>query len=84
MAKRRSIRDPLYGFIELTEAEWAIVNSRPFQRLRDIRQLGMGHMVYPGANHTRFEHSLGTVHVTSRMFDHLRARTSHEDWGSIF
>ena len=84
MAKTRSIRDPLHGFIELTEEEWAIVNSRPFQRLRDIHQLGMGHMVYPGANHTRFEHSLGVVAVSTRMFDRLRSTCPLEIWRDVF
>ncbi len=75
--KIRSIRDPIHGFVELNNGEWSIVESAPFQRLRDIRQLGMGHLVYPGAVHTRFEHSLGCVHVATRMFDQL-TQTSKE------
>lgn len=65
------VRDPLYGFVKLSKAEWKIVNCPEFQRLRDIRQLAMGHMVYPGANHTRFEHSIGCLHLSSQMFDEL-------------
>jgi len=68
------VRDPLYGFVKLSEAEWDIVNCPEFQRLRDIRQLAMGHMVYPGANHTRFEHSIGCLHLSTLMFDALVER----------
>lgn len=67
-------RDSVHGFVKLTEAEVEIINTPTFQRLRDIRQLGMGHMVYPGANHTRFEHSLGCVHVATEMLRLLRER----------
>ena len=69
--KSLSVRDPIHGFVELTAEEREVVNTRAYQRLRDIRQLGMGHMVYPGANHTRFEHCLGVLHVSSRMYDRL-------------
>lgn len=65
------VRDPVYGFVKLTESEWKIVNCPEFQRLRDIRQLAMGYMVYPGANHTRFEHSIGCLHLSTLMFDAL-------------
>lgn len=82
--RRRSIRDPLHGFVELTDEEWAIVNHPIFQRLRDIRQLGMGHMVYPGANHTRFEHSLGVVYVSDRIFNRLKQTTDHDLWEECF
>lgn len=68
------VRDPVYGFVKLTQAEWQIVNQSAFQRLRDIRQLAMGHLVYPGAAHTRFEHSLGCLHLATMMFDALVER----------
>ena len=58
------IRDPVHGLIRLTEQEMRIVDTRAFQRLRRIRQLAMADLVYPGALHTRFEHSLGVLHVT--------------------
>jgi HD superfamily phosphohydrolase len=44
----------------MDELEWLLVRSRPMQRLKGIKQLGLVEAVYPGANHTRFEHSLGT------------------------
>ena len=69
------IRDPVHGFIRLNQLEWDVINQPVFQRLRRIRQLGWTDMVYPGATHTRFEHSLGVMHVASRMFDALLRRS---------
>ena len=68
----QEVRDAIYGFVYLSEAEWSIVNTPPFQRLRDVKQLAMGHMVYPGAVHTRFEHSIGCVHQADRIIRRLR------------
>ena len=76
MSKMYEIRDPIHGFIELNEWEWDIINHPAFQRLRRIRQLAWTDMVYPGATHTRFEHSLGVMHVATRLFDSLRKRES--------
>ena len=61
------IRDPIHGLIRLTDQEIAIINTLPFQRLRGIKQLALANLVYPGALHTRFEHSLGTLHVADRI-----------------
>lgn len=63
------IRDPVYGFITLNEWEKKIIEHPAFQRLRRIRQLGLTDMLYPGAMHTRFEHSLGVMHLATKMFD---------------
>ena len=52
-------RDPVHGFIEVSEDERKIIDSTPFQRLRNIRQLATTYLVYHGAEHTRFGHSLG-------------------------
>ncbi|HET6765356.1 MAG TPA: HD domain-containing protein, partial [Longimicrobiaceae bacterium] len=71
MASSFEIRDPVHGFISLSEWERDIVNHPVFQRLRRIRQLAWTEMVYPGAVHTRFEHSLGVMHVATRMFDRI-------------
>ncbi|AFM22873.1 HD domain-containing protein [Desulfomonile tiedjei] len=68
----KPIRDPIHGFIELNEWEQDIINHPLFQRLRRIRQLAWTDMVYPGALHTRFEHSLGVMHVATRMFKNVR------------
>lgn len=64
-------RDPIHGFIEVSEQELKIINSAPFQRLRNIRQLATTYLVYHGAEHTRFGHSLGVMHLTSRVFDSI-------------
>src|SRR5579885_3024651 len=64
MAKKYlQIVDPIHGFINVYGHEAAVIDSPIFQRLRRIRQLAGAHLVYPGAQHSRFEHSLGTMHV---------------------
>ena len=74
MPKIYEIRDPIHGFVELNGWERDIVNHWVFQRLRRVRQLGLTDMVYPGAMHTRFEHSIGVMHVATRMFDEIVKR----------
>lgn len=63
------IRDPIHVFIRLTSEERKVVNSRPFQRLRHIHQLALTYLVYPGATHRRFEHSLGVMELAARIYD---------------
>jgi len=63
------IRDPVHGDIELTGEELSLLDTPDMQRLRGVRQLGTAYLVFPGAQHSRFEHSLGTLHVASRMID---------------
>ncbi|MDO8587728.1 MAG: HD domain-containing protein [Armatimonadota bacterium] len=67
--KYYEIRDPIHGFITITDWERDIINHEYFQRLRRIRQLAFTDMVYPGAAHTRFEHSLGVMHLAGKAFD---------------
>ena len=55
------IQDPINGPIKVDSNFLSIIDSPEFQRLRGIKQLGMCYLVFPGANHTRFEHSLGTM-----------------------
>lgn len=62
------LRDPIHGFIELSELELEIVDSAPFQRLRNIKQLATTYLVYHGAEHTRFGHSIGVMHLADRAF----------------
>ncbi|MBN1620280.1 HD domain-containing protein [candidate division WOR-3 bacterium] len=59
------IRDAVWGDIEINALEKEIIDTPSFQRLRKIRQLGCAHLVYPTALHTRFDHSLGTLHCAS-------------------
>jgi len=61
------IRDPVHRFIELRESQARLLDTPPLQRLRRIRQLAMANLVYPGALHTRFDHSLGVMDVAGRM-----------------
>jgi uncharacterized protein len=63
------IRDPIHVFVHLNSDERRVLDSRPFQRLRHIHQLGMTYLLYPGATHRRFEHSLGVMDLASRVFD---------------
>ena len=65
------IRCPVHGFVKYSRNERAIIDHRVFQRLRHVRQLAMEYLVYPGAVHTRFEHSLGVMELASQVFDHL-------------
>ncbi len=70
MAKHtHEIRDPIHVFIRLSSAEREVLDSRPFQRLRHIHQLALTYLVYPGATHRRFEHSLGVMELATRVFD---------------
>lgn len=62
-------RDPIHGYIEVSEFEKKIINSLAFQRLRHIKQLAFTYMVYHGAEHTRFGHSLGVMHLVSKAFN---------------
>lgn len=63
------IRCPVHGFIGLNDWERSIIDHPAFQRLRRIRQLAWTDEVYPGAMHTRFEHSLGVMHTATRLYD---------------
>lgn len=78
----KTIRDPLWNTIELDPVAVRIVDTADFQRLRYIRQLGLVHLVYPGATHTRFDHALGVYHLTCRALTHLRGsgRAGAEAW----
>jgi len=76
MPFKYEIRDPVHGFIQLNEWEKELVNHPSFQRLRRIRQLAWTEMVYPGATHTRFSHSLGVMQVAIRLYAGLVARYS--------
>src|SRR5688572_18975359 len=68
------IRDPLWNNITLDDLALRLVDTRAFQRLRYVRQLGLAYLVYPGATHTRFEHALGTWHLAGRTLGLLQAR----------
>jgi HD superfamily phosphohydrolase len=62
-------RDPIHVFITLDSDERRVVDSRPFQRLRHIHQLGTSSLIFPGATHKRFEHSLGVMHLAGLVYE---------------
>ena len=68
------IRDPVHGFIKFNDIERDIINAPPFQRLRYIRQLALTYLVYPGAEHSRFSHSLGVMEFATKVYDTLIAK----------
>jgi HD superfamily phosphohydrolase len=76
--KKKIFNDPVYGFISIPDAFIFDLIEHPYmQRLRRIMQLGMSHLVYPGALHTRFHHVLGAMHLMSLAIATIR-RKGHE------
>ncbi|AEH06502.1 HD domain-containing protein [Methanothermococcus okinawensis] len=71
MSEIKIIRDPIYADIPLNGSELSLIDTPEFQRLRNIKQTGLTCMVYPSANHTRFEHSIGTMHVAGEISKNL-------------
>src|SRR3990172_3675408 len=72
------IRDPIHDYIELDDLALSLIDTPQVQRLRRIRQLGFSNLVYPGANHTRFEHSLGVYHLTGHLIDQVDEKEQKE------
>lgn len=73
--KRKIINDPVFGFISFqSEIIFDLVEHPYFQRLRRIRQLGLSSLVFPGTNHTRFEHAIGALHLMRLAIDALRQK----------
>lgn len=71
--KRKIINDPVYGFVSIhNDLLFDIIEHPYFQRLRRIKQLGLTHLVYPGALHTRFHHSIGAMHLMKKALNELR------------
>ena len=64
---RGIIRDQIHGFIQINRLEYQLIQHPFLRRLHGVKQLGMAHLVFPGASHTRFNHSLGTMHVAGKM-----------------
>ena len=73
--KKKIFNDPIYGFVSIPdELHFDIIEHPYFQRLRRIKQVSMTNLVYPGANHTRFAHSLGAMHLMRRAVQLLRGK----------
>ena len=79
------IKDPIYGYIYITEAEKEIIDSFPVQRLRRLRQLAGAEFVYPSANHTRFEHSVGVMHLAGLLSENpnISRHLLKDEWQMI-
>ena len=75
------IKDPVHGYVYITEAEKEVIDSFPVQRLHRLRQLAGAEYVYPGANHTRFEHSIGVMHLAGLLAEnpHLSQLLSEDE-----
>ena len=75
------IKDPVHGYVYISKTEKDVVDSFPMQRLHRLRQLAGAEYVYPGANHTRFEHSVGTMYLAQRLTENsnLSPHLSKED-----
>lgn len=77
------IYDAVHGFIHFNALESLLIDTEVFQRLRYIHQLGISYMVYPGGTHTRFEHSLGTMHLAAQIFDKIARDEDREYWRQV-
>lgn len=74
LPRAEKIYDAVHGFIRFNEWERMLIDSEPFQRLHHIHQLGIAYLVYPGATHTRFEHSLGTMELATQIFERILSK----------
>ena len=77
------INDPIHGVIKLHPLLSKIINTPEFERLKDIKQLGVSYWIFPGASHNRFEHSIGTSYLCGKLIDNLRELHSHKKNGKI-
>lgn len=81
------IPDPVHKYIPITSIEQRLLNTSALQRLLHIRQMGLTYMVFPGANHTRYEHSLGVMHIADLLASNLKIDKDHigleEHWQKI-
>ena len=77
------VRDPIHDYIDLAPLEVRLVDTPAYQRLRWIRQLGPTNLVYPGANHTRHEHCMGTCHVVGRIADSIGLDSHDKQLASV-
>ena len=86
--KKKILNDPVYGFISIQDdLIFDLIEHHYFQRLRRIKQLGLTHLVYPGALHTRFHHAIGTMHLMHQSIEVLRSKgheiTKDEENGAL-
>jgi len=78
----QGIRDPIWGEIGITEVEKKIIQTETFSRLRGIKQLSFAYLAFPGAVHSRFEHSIGVMHMTDQLLKSVKNEEPHIEMGS--
>lgn len=79
----KKIKDTIHGFIEISNIACKIIDTVAFQRLRYMKQLGLCYLVYPNATHTRFEHSLGTYHITGLLLKSIINNSNNDHINDI-
>lgn len=72
------LKDPLYGFINIDKPFNDLIETEYFQRLRNIKQLGQSYLIYPSANHSRFEHSIGAFYLAKKFTEKIKMRHRNE------
>ena len=85
MFVKQRIRDPVHNLItfkanEFEDVIWRLIQTRPFQRLRRVKQLGFSDLVYPGATHSRFAHSVGVFHTARQLMGIIYDKVGQADW----
>ena len=70
--------DNIHNYIKVSNIACKIIDSKPFQRLRSLHQLGTCHYVFPTATHTRFEHSIGTYYLTGRLLNNIKNKINKD------
>jgi len=78
------IRDPIHGYIQLTELEYRLIQLPALVRLHNIHHMGIGYLIYPGAKTSRFEHSLGVMNLASRMIIQILRSINHKELKELF
>ena len=81
--RAQRVRDPLHNLIEFDTTQfehtlWRVIQTAPFQRLRRVRQLGFSEFVFPGATHTRWNHSIGVFYVARQLMRLIRRHIDHD------
>ena len=82
--KNKMVFDPLYGFISLTEVEWEIIHTPYYQRLRWIKQIGFSFYTFPGAEHSRFGHSIGVMYNAHQILKSIGVAVTDKHLFSFF
>ncbi|RWP38239.1 HD domain-containing protein [Mesorhizobium sp.] len=78
------VRDPLHDLVPFSNSElektlWSVIQTRPFQRLRRVKQLGFSDLVYPGASHSRFAHSIGVFHTARQLMEIIKSSKAEQE-----